>query len=94
MQYVSHHPLLSDMAEGYVTRVLDEMHSVLAYFDNSECPSFSREENHSVWFDASESTYHTSSGLEVGIPILFALCFIMRAGPVLACLEPSTKCDL
>ena len=73
MQYVSHHPLLSDMAEGYVTRVLDEMHSVLAYFDNSECPSFSREENHSVWFvmwfDAPKSTYHTSSGLEVQTPI-------------------------
>jgi hypothetical protein len=35
-----------------------------------------------MWFDAPESTYHTSSYLEVVFFIEFALCFITKVGPL------------
>ena len=54
------------------------------------CFDFSKYENHSswlvIWFDTSESTYHTL--FEVVFFIEFALCFITKVGPFLV-LDPS-----
>ena len=54
---------------------------------------FSRYENHSLWhvmwFDAPESTYHTSSDFGVVCFIGFASCLLTKADPILAFPDPS-----
>ena len=41
-----------------------------------------------MWFDAPESTYHTSFDFKVPVVIELALCLITKVGPVPACREP------
>ena len=97
MRELDLHPLvndLSDLLRGTSPTFSIECGVSSPVATTLGCSGFSKYENHSlwliIWFDAPESTYHTSSNFGVVFFIEFASCLVMKAAPFLPFLDPST----